>query len=253
MGRRSAQHRFQPAEMAGLAANDVPRLKLKWAFGFPGAVRAIAQPTVVGGRIFIGSQRGTVYSLDAQSGCTYWEYQEGRPVRTAVVIGPRAGGWAAYFGDQGGNVHAVDAVTGKELWMSRIDEHPAAIVTGAPTLVGATLFVPVSSFEAVTGANPFYSCCTFRGSVVALEASTGKVLWKTYTIPEPAKPGAVNSRGVQLMGPSGRGSGQRRLSTRRTKGSTRPPVTIIPTRRPRPRTPSSRSTRVPANWRGRAR
>ncbi len=198
-----SQHRFQPAEMARLAKDDVPRLKLKWAFGFPGAVRAIAQPTIIGGRIFIGSQRGTVYSLDAQSGCTYWEYQEGRPVRTAVVIGPRAGGWAAYFGDQGGNVHAVDAVTGKELWTSRIEDHPAAVITGAPTLVGGTLFVPVSSFEEVSGANPNYSCCTFRGSVVALEASTGKVLWKAYTIPEPAKPGAVNSKGVQLMGPSG--------------------------------------------------
>jgi polyvinyl alcohol dehydrogenase (cytochrome) len=124
-------------------------------------------------------------------------------VRTAVVIGPRTGRWAAYFGDLGGRVHAVDAVTGKELWTSRIDEHAAAIVTGAPTLVGATLFVPVSSFEAATGANPNYSCCTFRGSVVAMEASTGKVLWKSYTIAEPAKPGAVNSKGVQLMGPSG--------------------------------------------------
>ena len=124
-------------------------------------------------------------------------------MRTAVVIGPRAGGWAAYFGDQGGNVHAVDAVTGKELWTSRIEDHPAAVITGAPTLVGGTLFVPVSSFEEATGANPNYSCCTFRGSVVALEASTGKVLWKAYTIPEPAKPGAVNSKGVQLMGPSG--------------------------------------------------
>ena len=85
----------------------------------------------------------------------------------------------------------------------RIEDHPAAVITGAPTLVGGTLFVPVSSFEEVTGANPNYSCCTFRGSVVALEASTGKVLWKAYTIPEPAKPGAVNSKGVQLMGPSG--------------------------------------------------
>ena len=199
-----SQHRFQPAEMAGLAANDVPRLKLKWAFGFPGAVRAIAQPTVVGGRIFIGSQSGKVYSLDAKSGCTYWESTyAGRPVRTAVVIGPRAGGWAAYFGDLGGKVHTVDAVTGKQLWTTRIDEHPAAVVTGAPTLAGEILFVPVSSFEEVTGASPSYSCCTFRGSVVALEASTGEVLWKTYTIPEPAKPGAVNSQGVQLMGPSG--------------------------------------------------
>jgi polyvinyl alcohol dehydrogenase (cytochrome) len=198
-----AQHRFQPAEMAGLAAKDVPRLELKWAFGFPGAARSIAQPTIIGGRAFIGSQRGKVYSLDASSGCTYWEYDAGKPVRSAVVVGPSAGGWAAYFGDSGGNVHSVDAVTGKALWTMRIEDHPAAVITGAPTLVGGTLFVPVSSFEEVTGANPNYSCCTFRGSVVALEASTGKVLWKAYTIPEPAKPGAVNSKGVQLMGPSG--------------------------------------------------
>ena len=151
----------------------------------------------------IGSQGGKVYSLDASSGCTYWEYDAGKPVRSAVVVGPSAGGWAAYFGDLGGKVHSVDAVTGKALWTARIEDHPAAVITGGPTLVGATLFVPVSSFEEVTGANPNYSCCTFRGSVVALEASTGKVLWKAYTIPEPAKPGAVNSKGVQLMGPSG--------------------------------------------------
>jgi len=198
-----AEHRFQPSAMAGLAAKDVPRLELKWAFGFPGAVRSIAQPTIIGGRAFIGSQGGKVYSLDASSGCTYWEYDAGKPVRSAVVVGPSAGGWAAYFGDLGGKVHSVDAVTGKALWTARIEDHPAAVITGGPTLVGATLFVPVSSFEEVTGANPNYSCCTFRGSVVALEASTGKVLWKAYTIPNPAKPGAVNSKGVQLMGPSG--------------------------------------------------
>jgi polyvinyl alcohol dehydrogenase (cytochrome) len=198
-----SQHRFQPSAMAGLAAKDVPRLELKWAFGFPGAARSIAQPTIIGGRAFIASQGGKVYSLDTSSGCTYWEYDAGKPVRSAVVVGPNAGGWAAYFGDSGGKVHSVDAVTGKALWTMRIEDHPAAIVTGAPTLVGATLFVPVSSFEAATGASPHYSCCTFRGSVVALEASTGKVLWKTYTIAEPAKPGVINSFGVQLMGPSG--------------------------------------------------
>ena len=197
-----AQHRFQPSAMAGIAAKDVPRLELKWAFGFPGAVRSIAQPTIIGGRAFIGSEGGKVYSLDASSGCTYWEYDAGKPVRSAVVVGPSAGGWAAYFGDLG-KVHSVDALTGKALWTARIEDHPAAVITGAPTLVRATLFVPVSSFEEVTGANPNYSCCTFRGSLVALEASTGKVLWKAYTIPEPAKPGAVNSKGVQLMGPSG--------------------------------------------------
>ncbi|HEY3718666.1 MAG TPA: PQQ-binding-like beta-propeller repeat protein [Roseiarcus sp.] len=199
----ASQHRFQPAEMSGLAVKDVPRLELKWAFGFPGAVRAIAQPTVVGGRLFVGSQGGKVYSLDAAKGCVYWEYDAGKPVRTAVAIGPRAGGWAAYFGDGGARVHAVDAATGKLLWQTPIDDHPAARITGSPTLVGATLFVPVSSFEAGTAANPSYSCCSFRGSLVALDASTGRILWKSYTIPQAPEPRAVSSSGVTLMGPSG--------------------------------------------------
>jgi polyvinyl alcohol dehydrogenase (cytochrome) len=189
--------------MARLSASDVTRLKLKWAFGFPGATRSVAQPTVVGGRVFIGSQNGSVYSIDAKSGCGQWEYRAGKPVRSAVVIGPHGDSWAAYFGDAGANVHAIDAQTGKTLWKTKVDDHPTAVITGSPTLVGTTLLVPVSSFEEVTGANPSYSCCSFRGSLVALDASTGKILWKTFTIAEEAKPGPTNSAGVQQMGPSG--------------------------------------------------
>ena len=198
-----AQSRFQPAAMAGLAAADVPRLKLKWAFGFPGATFAFAQPTVIGGRVFIGSQAGKVYSLDASIGCAYWEFDAGALVRAAVTLGPTPAGWTAYVGDRRGNLHAVDAVTGKALWTTQVDDHPAARITGAPTLVGTTLYVPVSSTEEALATNPKYSCCSFRGSVVALEASTGKVLWKSYTVAEEPRPGAMSSAGVQLMGPSG--------------------------------------------------
>src|SRR5580700_5099739 len=169
-----SQHRFQPADMARLAPSDVVRLKRKWAFGFPGATRSVAQPTIVGGRLFVGSQRGKVYSLDAKSGCTYWEFGAIKGVRSAIVIGQRSDGWAAYFGDAGASMYSVDALTGKELWRTKVDDHPAAAITGSPTLVGTTLFVPVSSYEEATGANKSYSCCTFRGSLVALEASTGK-------------------------------------------------------------------------------
>jgi polyvinyl alcohol dehydrogenase (cytochrome) len=199
----SSQHRFQPADMARLAPSDVARLKLKWAFGFPGATRSVAQPTIFGGRVFVGSQNGKVYSLDAKSGCTHWQFEAGKPVRSAVVIGPRGAGWAAYFGDAGANVYAVDALSGKPLWIAKVDQHPAAVVTGAPTLVGTTLFVPVSSYEEVMGAKPSYPCCSFQGSLVALDSSTGKVLWKTFTIKEEAKATTMNSAGVQQMGPSG--------------------------------------------------
>jgi polyvinyl alcohol dehydrogenase (cytochrome) len=199
----SSQHRFQPADMARLAPSDVGRLKLKWAFGFRGAVRSVAQPTIFGGRVFVGSQNGRVYALDAKSGCTYWQFEAGKPVRSAVVIGPRGDGWVAYFGDAGANAYAIDALTGKPLWFTKVDDHAAALITGAPTLVGTTLFVPVSSYEEVMGAKPSYPCCSFRGSIVALDSSTGKVLWKTFTIKEEAKATTMNSAGVQQMGPSG--------------------------------------------------
>jgi polyvinyl alcohol dehydrogenase (cytochrome) len=202
-GGEPSQHRFQPAEMAQLAPADVPRLKLKWAFGIAGASRAFAQPTVMGGRIFFGGQNGKVYSLDAKTGCTHWQIDAGAAVRAAIVIGKDDAGWRAYFGDARGDVHAVDAVTGKAVWTTRVDDHLAARITGAPTLAGTTLFVPVSSSEEFRAMDPHYPCCSFRGSVVALAASTGARLWKAYTIAQEPKPGATNSAGVRLIGPAG--------------------------------------------------
>jgi polyvinyl alcohol dehydrogenase (cytochrome) len=201
-----AQHRFQPAAMAGLAANDVPRLKLKWAFAFPGVSRAYAQPTVVGGRVFVGSAGSAVYSLNANSGCQYWSFKPDAPVRTAITIGTgEQGRWLAYFGDQRANAYAVDAQTGALVWKRSVDSFPGATITGAPTLADGTLYVTTSSAEEVLGANPKYECCKFRGSLSALNAATGEVRWKGYTIPEEPKPVRKNAQGVQLWGPSGAG------------------------------------------------
>ncbi len=201
----AAQNRFQPGAMAQLRAADVTKLELKWAFGFAYATQAYAQPSVVGGRIFVGSAGPKVYSLNAKSGCTYWASETDGPVRTAISVGARGNGWSAYFGDQHGSVYAVDAETGKRLWKVRVDEHASAQITGAPALVGDRLYVPVSSLEEVAGADAKDECCKFRGSVSALDAATGKVIWKSYTIAEEPKPVRKNSQGVQLWGPSGAG------------------------------------------------
>jgi polyvinyl alcohol dehydrogenase (cytochrome) len=198
-------HRFQPAAMAKLTAAETPRLKLKWAFGFAGVTRAGSQPTVVGGRLFIGSMGRHVYSLDAASGCIYWDFEADFGVRSAITVGPVGESWAAYFGDQGGSAYAVDANTGKQLWKTRVDDFPGATVTGAPKLYEGRLYVPVSSVEEVIGASPNYECCKFRGSVTALDAATGKQIWKAYTIPDPPRPVRKNAAGVQLWGPSGVG------------------------------------------------
>jgi polyvinyl alcohol dehydrogenase (cytochrome) len=200
-----SQHRFQPAAMAQLRADEVPKLKLKWAFGYSGANQAYAQPAVVGGRIFVGSAARKVYSLDAKTGCIYWVLDTDFAVRTAISLGANGPGWSAYFGDQHGNAYAVDALTGKLLWKTSLDEHPDAHVTGAPTLVAGRLYAPLSSLEEVSGADAKDECCKFRGSVSALDAATGKILWKSYTIAEEPKPTGKNAQGVELWGPSGAG------------------------------------------------
>jgi polyvinyl alcohol dehydrogenase (cytochrome) len=194
--------RFQPAGTAGLTTDEVPKLKLRWAFGYPDSYSAFAQPSIAGGRVFVGSALGIVYSLDSASGCTYWSFDAGAGVRTGIMIGP---GNVAYFGDLRANVYALDAVTGKLLWKTTVDDHPLSRVTGTPALYEGKLYVPVASRSEWLAADSHYECCTFRGSVLALDAKTGKQIWKTYTISERAKPLRKAKNGTQLWGPSGAG------------------------------------------------
>lgn len=194
--------RFQPADQAGLTAAQVPQLKLKWAFGFPGGFAAYSQPVVVGGRVFVSDPLGGVYALDASTGCAYWKFQAAAAVRTAVSIGP---GDLAYFGDLRANVYAVNAITGKLVWKRTVSDHPYARVTGTPRLYNGRLYVPVASREEWMSADPHYECCTFRGILAALDATTGKEVWRTYTIPDAPKPTRKGPNGVQLWGPSGGG------------------------------------------------
>ena len=205
-GNDAGNSRMQTAANAGLTADQVPKLALKWAFGFPNGTSAFAQPAVAGGRVFVGSDNGFVYSIDAATGCVYWSFAAFGGVRTAISLGAitTATGtrYAAYFGDLKANVFAVDAETGEKIWSMHADEHPFARVTGAPTLANGKLYVPLSSFEEGSGSNDRYGCCTFRGSVVAYDAATGKKLWQTFTVGEP-KPTKKNKMGTQLYAPSG--------------------------------------------------
>jgi polyvinyl alcohol dehydrogenase (cytochrome) len=195
--------RFEPAEAARITADDVPRLKLKWAFGFPGASSGGTQPVVVGGRLYVGDAEGDLFALDAETGCIHWTIEVEAGIRSAVTIGQNGNRLAAYFGDQSANVYAVDAESGKQLWKVKVDTYSRAAITGAPQLYRGRLYVPVSSREESQVGDPKYPCCAFRGSVVALDAATGKQIWKTYTITEQAKPSGRNSAGTQIVGPSG--------------------------------------------------
>src|SRR6202035_4330298 len=104
--------RFQDAAASGLAASDLPKLKLKWAFNLGDVTVARSQPAIVGGRMFIGTATGAVYSLDADTGCTRWGYQAGAGgIRSGVTVGEANGSQAVFFGDTGATIYALNAQT----------------------------------------------------------------------------------------------------------------------------------------------
>jgi len=198
--------RFQTAAAAGMTAGQVPDLALKWAFGFPGVSAASLQATIAGGQALVGTSVGLVYALNAQTGCINWVHEADAGVRSTISVGPDANGRpTAYFGDVAASMYAVDFATGERRWKVKVEDHPDARITGAPALHDGRLYVPVASFEEGTAAVATYECCTFRGSIVALDASNGSQLWKTFAIADEPRRTGTTSTGVQRWGPSGAG------------------------------------------------
>jgi polyvinyl alcohol dehydrogenase (cytochrome) len=147
-GLESARYQRDP----GMAARDVPRLALKWAFAYPGGA---------------------------------------------------AGRQVAFVGGLGAEVRALDAGTGAELWRTRVDGHATARLNGGSLLHEGLLYVPVGSSEEAAAGNPSYPCCSFRGSLVAIHAETGRVAWQSYMIEQPpvelaSKPGRLAPAGAAI-------------------------------------------------------
>jgi polyvinyl alcohol dehydrogenase (cytochrome) len=198
------------APNAGVNADNLSRLRLKWVYGLPGEDQPRAQPAVADGRLFVGNKAGALYSIDAGSGCTYWTYLPRNGIRSAISVGPvvladGSDGYAVYFVDLRANVYAVNAHTGEELWTTRIETHPGVRGTGSLTYFDGHLYVPAAGVvEETSSSGADYGCCTFRGSITKVNANTGEIVWKTYTMDE-AQPRGLSAEGVQLYGPSGAG------------------------------------------------
>ena len=200
--------RFQPESGGGLNAANVSGLEVKWSFAYPNAFQARSQPVFGGGAIYVGSQDGTVWALDAKSGCVRWTFQASAEVRTGIAITPWHQDDAVvepmiFFGDMLANVYALDAVSGRLLWRMKAHEHRDATLTGTPTYFEKRLYVSVSSLEVVAAADPNYACCTFQGAVLALEAATGEMIWQSSTVDTISKPVGVTTAGTAIMAPSG--------------------------------------------------
>ena len=197
--------RYQDAKAAGLTAADLPRLKLKWAFGLPGGVETSSQPTVVGGTVYVGSDGGEVYAIDAGSSCVHWSYLAGAGIRTAPVVFPIGGRHAVVVGDLKANLYAIDTRTGALIWKTTVDDQTLARITAAPTYAAGRLYAGVSSSEEISGMQANYECCRMRGVVASLDAATGKVLWKFYTIADKAAVVGKKPDGRAKWGPAGVG------------------------------------------------
>ena len=203
-GGNAENHRH--SDGAGLDRNNVDQLALKWVFAYPGALRARSQPLVHDGVIFVGSQSGDIYALDLESGCAHWTYSAGAEVRSSLSLGqlPGRDDPVLYMGDFSATVHAIDAIDGSLIWRSSVGDHPDATITGSPKLHEGSLYVPISSSEWATAADPGYACCTFRGGVVSVDATSGELNWRAHVIDQPAaETGETNPFGAVRKGPAG--------------------------------------------------
>lgn len=196
-GGQTGNRRHQDIEQ-GLSPENVGKLKLKWAFAFPDATRVRAQPVVTRDMIYIGSQAGIIYALDAETGCVHWEYLAKAEVRGALFLQKDV----LLFGDLEGNAYGLDAQSGELKWRTHVHSSPLAIITGSVVADEKKVYVPVSSLEVIPAARVDYECCSFRGAVVAIDILSGKKVWTTYTTDAP-KPTYKTSAGTQQHGPSG--------------------------------------------------
>jgi len=195
---------LQETRSAGIRADQVSDLELQWAFAMPGASHIRTKPTVVDDMVIVGDMFGVVYALEAETGCVRWNYAADSGIRGGIVLGesPDAA-TIAWFVDYNANAYALNVDDGTLLWKTKTGTHAEASNTGTPALYDGKLIVPVSNMAVVTAMDPTYECCTGSGAVVALDAATGKTIWRLRTIGEDAKPTRKNAIGTQLYGPSG--------------------------------------------------
>jgi polyvinyl alcohol dehydrogenase (cytochrome) len=184
--------RHQAAEQH-LGRGNVSGLTPRWVFTATGDISAT--PAVAGGAVYVPDWGGRLWKLDAGTGEVRWSRTissyTGMPGAVSRVS-PAVAGDRVIIGDQvGAHLMAIDKETGNLLWRTKVDPHPAAVITQSPVVFGGRVYVGLSSIEESFALNPAYPCCTFRGSVVALDLETGAMLWKTYVVPEGYSGGAI--------------------------------------------------------------
>lgn len=184
--------RSQPAQNR-VGTTNVGSLSPKWTFSAGGDISVT--PTVSGNAVYFPDWAGNLYAVDKNTGDLLWKHMvaEYNGVPGSVSrVSPAVHGNDLIFGDvenasathNGASMMAVDQQKGTLRWITKVDTNPAAVITGSAVVFNDTVYVGVSSIEETLARNNSYACCTFRGSIVALDANTGAILWKTFVVPE---------------------------------------------------------------------
>jgi polyvinyl alcohol dehydrogenase (cytochrome) len=196
-------HNARQVADARIRPQDVGNLRLQWSIALPGVTTMRSQPVVAGDTVFLGSKGALLLALDRRSGCVRWSLRTDAPVHSALTLERTPDGVPTlYFADEMASVYAVDAVHGTLRWRERVKWFPTSIISGPITYYGGRLFVPLSSFEVAAAGLPTHECCRSHGGIAALDALTGKALWR-YDTTAQAEKTYVNREGVQMWGPSG--------------------------------------------------
>jgi polyvinyl alcohol dehydrogenase (cytochrome) len=161
-----------------LSPQSVPRLRELWSVATLGAVTGT--PVVVDDQVYVGDWSGSFYKLRASDGHILWTTDGFAPISASALVQEDC----VIFGDQGGVIYCLDRNTGEVRWQIRPNPHPLSAIFGSPTPVGRYVAIGISSNEEQAAATPGYPCCTFRGSVVLLDPSNGRLIWQTYFISE---------------------------------------------------------------------
>ena len=206
-GINKKNHRFISEVDAGITKLSLQHLKVKWVFALPDTKTPHTQPFITPDTVFIGDEPGVVYALDRETGCEKWRFDANATVRTALRFIEYEDNGQQYnlltFGTVDGEVFGIHPSTGQLAWRILADEHPSAIVSGSSVDHNGVIFQPVSSLEAMSAANPFYTCCNFRSSVIALDPTNGEILWRSYIIQEEPQLVKENLIWPDHYGPSG--------------------------------------------------
>jgi polyvinyl alcohol dehydrogenase (cytochrome) len=187
-GQNPANTANNPTETI-ISTGNIGDLGVKWAFTTMGDVSARA--AVVNGVVYFPDWGGFLWAVNAANGQKIWS----RELSDYGLLGPTHSrttpavvNGTLYLGTQEGAwLLAINAATGALVWKTQLEapaNDPYAMITASPAVVGGVVYTGVaSSEEGLAGFVPGFQCCKARGSVVAVNAATGKIKWKTYTTP----------------------------------------------------------------------